>query len=82
MKNKNNENNIQVHELVNAIAELQERKGTGTYAHSYALGTLQALIDWHLKGYSDDLQKAVNDSYSSVKNEMDALDKGVHALQS
>jgi hypothetical protein len=82
MKNKNKENNKSVTELVNKIVELQEKKGNRQYAHSYALGTLQSIINGELNGWnSDGLQEAVNDSFNSVQNEINALDKGVHALQ-
>ena len=73
MKNKNN---IQVHELVNLICELQEKKGNREWKHSYALGTIQAILDWELKGYykgSYTLQEAINNSYDSVKHELDNL---------
>jgi hypothetical protein len=85
MKNKNNVTNIQVHELVNLICELQERKGNGDWKHSYALGTIQAILDWEVRGYSKGyrtLQDSINDSYNNVKVEMEALEKGVHACQS
>ena len=79
MKNKNN---VQVHELVNLICELQEKKGNGDYKHSYALGTVQAILDWHVKGYTKDLQQTINDAYDNVNGELQALKNGVHALQS
>ena len=85
MKNKNNETNIEVHELVNLICELQEKKGNGDWKHSYALGTIQAILDWEVKGYNKgfkSLQEVINDSYDSVKGEMEALEKDVHCLQS
>ena len=85
MKNKNNETNIEVHELVNLICELQEKKGNGDWKHSYALGTIQAILDWEVKGYNKgfkSLQEVINDSYMSVKGEMEALEKDVHCLQS
>jgi hypothetical protein len=85
MKNKNNVNNKSVTELVNKIVELQEKKGNRQYAHSYALGTLQSIINGQLNGWPgwnpDSLQEAVNDAYSSVQSELKALDQGVHALQ-
>jgi hypothetical protein len=84
MKNKKEQNNVQVHELVNLICELQEKKGNGDYKHSYALGTIQAILDWDLKGYNKGhrtLQEAVNDSYASVKVELNALNENVHACQ-
>jgi superoxide dismutase len=83
MKNKNNVINRSVTELVNKIVELQDRKGNGRYAHSYALGTLQSIINGELNGWnSDGLQEAINDSFNSVQNELNAFTKGVHALQS
>jgi len=85
MKNKNNVNNKSVTELVNKIVELQEKKGNRQYAHSYALGTLQSIINGQLNGWTgwspDSLQEAVKDAYSSVQSELKALDQGVHALQ-
>lgn len=78
MKNKNN---IEVTELVNAIVELTQKKGNGTYAHSYALGTLQSIIHGVTAGWEKNLQSALNDSYNNIQNEIKALDKGVHALQ-
>jgi hypothetical protein len=84
MKNKNNENDVTVTELVNLICELQEKKGNGDFKHSYALGTVQALLDWEIKGYSkgvSTLQERINDAYNNVKTELDAINKGVHHLQ-
>jgi hypothetical protein len=73
MKNKNN---IQVHELVNLICELQTLKGNRDFMHSYALGTVQAILDWEIKGFYKGyrtLQEVINDSYDNVKTELDAL---------
>jgi hypothetical protein len=84
MKNKNTTDR-QVHELVNLICELQTLKGNRNFMHSYALGCIQALLDWDLKGYYKghrSLQEAINDSYDSVQTEIDALNKGIHADQS
>ena len=78
MKNKNN---VQVHELVNLICELQELKGNGDYKHSYALGTIQAILDWEIKGFNKgyrSLQESINDAYDNVKVELDAIKKGIH----
>ena len=75
MKNKNTEHNVTVHELVNLITELQDKKGNKAFAHSYALGTLQAIIDWEVKGYTDGLQNAINRAYLNVKGELDSLNK-------
>jgi len=84
MKNKikHTEHNVTVHELVNLIVELQDKKNNRDFAHSYALGTLQAIIDWEVKGYSSGLQDALNRAYSTVEAELDAFNKGVHAYQS
>jgi hypothetical protein len=73
MKIKHTEKNVQVHELVNLITELQDKKGNKAFAHSYALGTLQAIIDWEVKGYTNGLQEALNRAYSTVKKELDDL---------
>ena len=73
MKNKNNVTNRTVSELVDLICELQTKKGNGDFKHSYALGTVQAILDWHVKGYTTDLQETINDSYNNVKTEMDYL---------
>jgi hypothetical protein len=79
MKNKNNKT---VEELINVIVDLQERKGNRQYAHSYALGTLQSIINGEIGGWnSDGLQGAINDSFNSVQNELNAFTKGTHALQ-
>jgi len=75
MKNKNTVNR-QVHELVNIICELQTLKGNRDFQHSYALGTIQAILDWEIKGFYKGfrtLQEVVNDSYDNVKTELDAL---------
>jgi len=74
MKNKKNKNNVQVHELVNTIVELQEKKGNKAFAHSYALGTLQAIVDWEIKGYTNGLQEALNRAYIQVKKELDTFE--------
>jgi len=73
MKNKA-QTNVTVHELVNLITELQEKKGNKAFAHSYALGTLQAIIDWEVKGYTDGLQEALNRAYIQVKKELDTFE--------
>jgi hypothetical protein len=73
MKNKE-QTNVTVHELVNLITELQEKKGNKAFAHSYALGTLQAIIDWEVKGYTDGLQEALNRAYIQVKKELDTFE--------
>ena len=73
MKNKND---IQVHELVNVIYELQELKGNRDFKSSYALGTLQAILDWEVRGFNKGfrtLQETINNSYEAVKKELDAL---------
>jgi hypothetical protein len=84
MKNKNNVTNVTVTELVDLICELQTKKGNGEWKHSYALGTVQSILDWEIKGYSkgvSTLQERINDCYNNVKVEMDAINKGVHHLQ-
>jgi hypothetical protein len=76
MKNKK-EKNIEVAELVNLILELQEKKGNGDYKHSYALGTIQAILDWEVRGFNkgfQTLQENINDSYQRVKKELDELE--------
>ena len=73
MKNKNN---VTVTELVDLICELQVRKGNGDWKHSYALGTVQAILDWEVRGYNKgfrSLQETINGAYDSVKKEMEAL---------
>ena len=83
MKNKNTVIQRTVTELVNKIVELQDLKGNHQYAHSYALGTLQSIINGELNGWnSDGLQGSINDNFNSAQNELNALNKGVHALQS
>jgi len=74
MKNKKNTTHHTVTELVNVIVELQEKKGNGDFKHSYALGVIQTILDWHLKGYSDDLQGAINSQYKSVKKDLDTFE--------
>ena len=79
MKNKNN---VTVTELDNLICELQEKKGNGSYKHSYALGTIQTILDWEVRGYNKgfrSLQETINGAYNSVKGELDSIDKGIHA---
>jgi hypothetical protein len=75
MKNKK-EKNIEVAELVNLICELQEKKGNGHYKHSYALGCIQAILDWEVRGFNkgfQTLQENINDSYKRIKKELDNL---------
>jgi hypothetical protein len=82
MKNKND---VQVHELVNKICELQTLKGNGDFKHSYALGCIQAILDWEVKGFYKSfrtLQQVINDSYESTQEEIDALNRSVHVDQS
>ena len=81
MKNKNNVTNYSVNELVDLICELQVKKGNGDWKHSYALGTVQAILDWEVKGYNKgfrSLQETINGAYDNVKVEMDSIDKGIH----
>jgi hypothetical protein len=75
MKIKHTEHNVTVHELVNLITELQDKKGNKAFAHSYALGTLQAIVDWEVKGYTNGLQDALNRAYVQVEAEMAELNK-------
>jgi hypothetical protein len=85
MKNKNNVENKTVTELVDLICELQVKKGNGDFKHSYALGTIQAILDWEVRGYNKgfrSLQEVINGSYDNAKEELDAFNKGVHADQS
>ena len=74
MKIKHTEKNVQVHELVNLMTELQDKKGNKAFAHSYALGTLQAIIDWEVRGYTSGLQDALNRAYATVEAEMRELE--------
>ena len=74
MKIKHTEKNVQVHELVNLITELQDKKGNKAFAHSYALGTLQAIIDWEVRGYTSGIQDALNRAYATVETEMRELE--------
>jgi hypothetical protein len=73
MKNKNNVTNRTVQELVDLICELQDKKGNKAFAHSYALGTLQAIVDWEIKGYTNGLQEALNRAYVQVEAELNGL---------
>jgi phage-related tail protein len=84
MKIKNNVDRT-VQELVDLIGELQELKGNGDYKYLYALGTIQAILDWEVKGYNKgfrSLQETINGAYDNVNGELQALKNGVHALQS
>jgi len=75
MKNKNTTDR-QVHELVNLICELQTLKGNGDFKHSYALGFIQAILDWEVKGFNKGfrtLQESINNSYESVQEELDEV---------
>jgi hypothetical protein len=74
MKIKHTEKDVTVHELVNLITELQDKKGNKAFAHSYALGTLQAIIDWEVRGYTSGLQDALNRAYATVESEMRELE--------
>ena len=76
MKNKKKITNRTVTELVNKIVELQTAKGNRDFAHSYALGTIQAILDWEVKGYykgTRTLQEVINDSYINAQVELDAV---------
>lgn len=82
MKNKNN---ITVTELVNKLIEVQRAKNNRDFAHAYALGSIQAILDWEVKGYYKGfrtLQEVINDAYESAQKELDAFKRGVHAYQS
>jgi hypothetical protein len=84
MKNKNNVTNYSVQELVDLICELQVKKGNKDWQHSYALGTIQAILDWEIRGYSkgvSTLQERINDCYNNVKTELDSINNGTHYLQ-
>ena len=77
MKN-NNTIDRTVTELVNIICVLQTTKGNEAHKHSYALGTIQAILDWEIKGYSkgvSTLQERINDAYNTVKAELYSLNK-------
>ena len=74
MKIKHTEKDVTVHELVNLITELQDKKGNKAFAHSYALGTLQAIIDWEVRGYTSGIQDALNRAYATIETEMKELE--------
>jgi hypothetical protein len=78
MKNKNTVVRT-INETVDLMVDLQHKKGNREFAQSYALGACMGIINsakWM------DLQLAINDTYDNIKVELDAWERGVHALQS
>jgi hypothetical protein len=78
MKNKNTVVRT-INETVDLMVDLQHKKGNREFAQSYALGACMGIINsakWM------DLQLAINDTYDNIKGELDAWERGVHALQS
>jgi hypothetical protein len=85
MKNKKEVTNRTVAELVTKLLEVQQEKGNREFAFAYALGGIQAILDWEVKGYykgTRALQEVINDAFDSAQGELDALNKDVHAYQS
>lgn len=71
MKNKNNRS---VQELVNLIIDIQKKKNNRDHAYAYALGVVQSILDWEVKGFnSGKLQETINDQYTSYEAEFKAL---------
>ena len=74
MKNKNTVTDRTVKELVDLIIEIQDRKNNKAHAYAYALGTIQSILDWELKGFNcGKLQDAINDQFTSYEAELKAL---------
>jgi len=80
MKNKNN---VTVTELVNKLIEVQRAKNNRDHAHAYALGCVQAILDWEVKGFNKGfrtLQEAINSSYESAQKELDEVEAEENGL--
>ena len=76
MKNKNTVTDRTVKELVDLIIEIQDRKNNKTYAYAYALGVIQSILDWEVKGFNcGKLQETINDQFTSYETELKALEK-------
>lgn len=73
MQNKNNKT---VSELVNLILDIQDKKGNRPHAYAYALGCIQAILDWEVKGFNSriKLQEVINNQYESYEAELKALE--------
>lgn len=75
MKNKNNKS---VQELVNLIIDIQKKKGNRDHAYAFALGVVQSILDWEVKGYhGGKLQNTINDQYTSYEAELRSLSRPV-----
>ena len=73
MKNKNT---VTVKELVDLIIEIQTKKDNKTYAYAYALGAIQSILDWEVRGLTyGTLQETINNQYTSYEAELKAIDK-------
>lgn len=71
MKNKNDRT---VKELVDVIIQIQDRRNNKAHAYAYALGAIQAILDWEVKGFNrGSLQQTINDQYTSYEAELKAL---------
>jgi len=78
MKNKKEVTNRTVTELTNKLLEVQRAKGNKDHAYAYTLGTIQAILDWEVKGYykgTRTLQEVINDSYDSAVKELEEATK-------
>jgi flagellar motility protein MotE (MotC chaperone) len=83
MKNKNTVTDRTVKELVDLIIEIQTKRNNKAHAYAYALGAVQSILDWELKGFNyGSLQETINDQYTSYKAELKALEKEDRTVQS
>jgi len=77
MKNKN-ETNYTVKQLVDKLKELCETReyNDPTYKWAYTVGTLEAILDWEVKGFNKGfktLQETINESYLRYEKELQDL---------
>ena len=76
MKNKNTVTDRTVKELVDLIIAIQTLRNNKVYAYAYALGAIQAMMDWEVKDLNrGTLQETINDQYTSYEAELKALEK-------
>lgn len=70
-----NKNNRTVKELTDKLVELGEAHypNDPSAKWAYTVGTLQAILDWEVKGYSKGiktLQESINDAYERYEQEL------------
>jgi hypothetical protein len=79
-----NKNNYTVKQLVDKLKELCETREykDSTYKWAYTVGTLEAILDWEVKGFNKGfktLQETINEAFLRCDEELQGLKELVAA---